>query len=286
MGIVVKSNLDIFSPNDWQNVINLELIYADSNKIAELGTFNGLKNLQQVSLRSNKLTIIQEGTFVGTDKLRIIDLKFNEIHTIEDGAFDTPSLETLDLNRNKLTKLSDLVFSKTPKLISISISNNKLIHIGRSLFSLSNIVNINLNRNTIEDIDLTAFSKLRRLKFLRLQGSGFSFDLSKEMKIVQNTSDENTSLEDLDIRNNNLSNAYDLYELHIFKGLKNLWLSGNAYTDFEFSAEEIRYILPNLNVLNLDGQKLWCEDLSLLQQQLQQLNIALYRSQSCCACIN
>lgn len=279
-GIVIESTVKSLTPIEWQNATNLEILNVRTNRIAEVNTFNGLNQLEELHLDHNQITIIRRGTFVGVAKLRNIVLYSNRIHTIEDGAFDTPELTNLNLDRNKLTMLSDSVFSNIPQLRAIYIDNNELTHIGRSLLSLQSVTYITLKDNHIEDIDLVEFSKLPKLSLLNLDNSGFSFGSTKNVSTVV----DNMSLKALQLANNNLTNYIDLKQLRIFKALMYLRLSNNLYTSFHLNANDIKTLLPNLKDIGLKTAGLRCENLKTLANQLKHLKITL---QWCCepACI-
>lgn len=249
-GISVESNLqDILQPH-WQKALNLK----------------GLK------LERNQLTIIRRQMFVGLDKLLILELRFNKIHKIENDALDFPHLWVLNLSHNKLTTLSNTVFSKIPKLAILNMHDNQLTHIGRSIYSLRKLSWIDLHRNYIDDIDLAELSKLPLLNSFILWSSGFSFDMRKK----QDDSFVNTSLDQLDISINNLTNVDDLSQLSVFKGLTSLFLAGNRFTNLEkLSAEYIKGILPNLKILGWDGTGSDCENFNKLINQCQKFNITI-----------
>jgi Leucine-rich repeat (LRR) protein len=59
-------------------------------------TFNGLKNIRTLMLRTNKLTYIKNDTFFDMDALKTLSLYDNRIKCIAPGSFDRlKSLSTL-----------------------------------------------------------------------------------------------------------------------------------------------------------------------------------------------
>lgn len=110
--------------------------------------------------------------------------------------------------------------------------------------------------------------RLSRLEYLDLASSGFSFCFNSKAKTA-----ENTSLKTLLLRSNDLSNPLDLQQLSIFKGLSELDLSYNLYTDFDLGSSDIKTILPNLTILRMLGSKLDDRNLYMLSNQLKEKNV-------------
>lgn len=249
--ISVESNLEDISQPQWQKA----------------------PYLKTLKLERNQLTIIRRQMFVGLDKLRKLELRFNKIHEIESDALDDlPHLWVLDLSHNKLTTLSNTVFSKIPKLAVLNMHDNELTHIGRSIYTLRKLQWIDLHRNYIDDIDLAELSKLPLLNSLMLWSSGLSFDVRKK----QDDSFVNTSLDQLDISINNLTNVEDLNQLSVFKRLTSLYLAGNRFTNLEkLSAEFIKGILPNLETLGWDGTGSDCAKFNKFINQCKSFNITI-----------
>lgn len=245
----LKTDLEVISPNDWQNATSLiELrLYGHNVTVLRAHSFNAiaLEKLQILRLSYSQLNTIERDAFVGLNNLTLLDLTDNKIHTIEDGAFDLPRVTTLYMAFNELTTLSDSTFCKLPNLQEVKLQYNSLKHIGRSLYCLTNIGQIYLDSNSIEDINLLEFVKLPRLSTLSLKKSGFSFDVTSDNV----TTVENTSLKTLDLSANNLTNVLDLQKLNIFQGLSNLHLNGNLYKDFDYEEKNLRKIFPNLTSL-------------------------------------
>lgn len=245
----LKTDLEVISPNDWQNATSLiELrLYGHNVTVLRAHSFNAnaLEKLQILRLSYSQLNTIQRDAFVGLNNLTLLDLTDNKIHTIEDGAFDLHRVTKLYMAFNELTTLSDSIFCKLPNLQEVKLQYNLLKHIGRSLYCLTNIGQIYLDSNSIEDINLLEFVKLPQLSTLSLRKSGFSFDATSDNV----TTVENTSLKTLDLSANNLTNVLDLQKLNIFQGLSNLHLNGNLYKDFDSGEDYLRNIFPNLTSL-------------------------------------
>lgn len=264
--VTIQSNVEKLSPTDWTSA----------------------KYLRQLKLGHNQfLTSIPRTLFAGLDNLRILELRYNRIETIEDGAFHGRRLWVIDLSYNKLTTLSDLVFSNVPNLQIINIHHNELIHIGRSIFHAKNASWIDLSYNHIADIDLIEFSKFRKLDSLMLDSSGFSFDSIEGVGNERN----NTCLHSLNICTNNLTNIFDLRKLGMFKGLKDLAILNNPFSNYDqLSAAYIKGILPNLQRLVWDGVGLKCEKYNemIIQMKLSNITTVNYgcRYPPCLTCTN
>lgn len=275
--LIIESNIQTISPDDWINARNLSRLDLDYNELSELkaGTFAGLDELRTLELRYNLLTIISRGIFSGLVNLREVHFYDNKIHTIEDGAFENlPLLIGINLASNKLTTLSDTLFCNLPKLSSLSLGGNDLTHIGQSLYCLEKIHQISLknNRHKIIDFSLIGIAKLTTLKDLNLKSSKFSFEKQSNEAV------ENSSLQSLDLANNNLTDPLDLQQLSIFKELSSLDLQDNPYNHFDLGTTNIKEILPKLDYLNLRRTNISCEHLSVLREQLIQKNVEFARN--------
>lgn len=245
----------------------LSLLTLERNKIAEIepNSFYGLNELVWLSLHINRLTTIGQKTFAGLPKLQGIDLTLNEIETIEDGAFDLPSLLLINVSFNKLKRLSDDTFAKTPKLVSIEIGANELNHIGQSLYNLPEVRSIIMEKNKIEDIDMAQFAKLPKLLMLGLKESGFTFTNTK----IEDGQEYNSTLRELHIPLNDLSDVTELKKLRIFPNLMKLNLFGNPYPNVEIDGNQtLTDILPKLREINLRHTAIECSNMESIIQKL------------------
>lgn len=207
-------------------LLQLSRINLSNNEIAEVDeySFYGLTSLNKLLLNGNRLMKIRSLTFAGLPSLTHLDLSENSIESIAVGAFDLPELIELYLYKNKLKMLSDGLFSSLQKLQTVQLDQNELQHIGQSLYNLSRVSSIWLNDNRIGDIDLAGFALLPNLKNLTLTRSGFTFATSPSPQHRTYS-----TLERLDLDENNLTDASELKQLVVFPNLAELNLSYNPF---------------------------------------------------------
>lgn len=244
----------------------LTLLQLHGNEISEIEdySFYGLNRLENLCLIGNQLTVIRRKTFAGLPKLGILDLEQNRIRTIEDGALDLPQLQFLILARNELKRLSNDIFVKLPALLLLELEQNRLEHIGQSLHELANIDTICLEDNRIQDLDLTALAKLPYLTMLSLAKSG----LKLSTITIENGHIWNSSLIDLDLSYNNISDATELNKLTIFPRIRSLNLNGNSLTDLEVGSQKtLKNILPSLERVDIGNMMINSDNWRPLQSK-------------------
>ncbi|RYE36371.1 MAG: leucine-rich repeat domain-containing protein, partial [Sphingobacteriales bacterium] len=75
-------------------------------------SFDGLEQVEKISLSSNNLKVIPEGSFMNLESLQSIFLDRNKIKRVERGAFHNLTILTnVFLQRNRLEKFSMEMFS-------------------------------------------------------------------------------------------------------------------------------------------------------------------------------
>lgn len=274
----IMSNLRTISSYDLQNAQGLTKLNLAYNQIAEIepNTFNELYRLEILFLTGNKLTVLREGTFTGPSSLKTLRIDENPIFMIEDDALNLPNLESLNLaNSKNLTTLSDNVFCKLRNLTELGLYYSKLTHVGRSLLCMPNLHGLFINNNNIQDIDLFDFAKLTKLATLYLSVNNISLN-SGNQKETDSKPVENTSLKDLQLDENCLSNPLDLQHLSVFKGLEKLSLAMNLYINLDLGSATLKDILPNLKSLKLWPSYMRCEEIIKIRKDLEKQSINAY----------
>lgn len=245
----------------FKNAAKLEQLDLSGNEISNIEdeAFDGLSKLRTLKLNGNRLKILKSQTFYGLENLEFLHLYSNRLDSIEPLALNLPKLTEVFFGNNRLRSLPSDLFNKAPSLEITEFSHNRLTHIGDAFINCNNIYSLNLENNPIEDIELTKFAKMHSLSSLSLNSTNFKFPVQLPPKENITIS---SSLESLNLGNNNLSNANIFQYLIMFPELQRLYLYNNKFTEFA-NVNEIKMVLPKLNTLDLIGNNLiinWLRD--------------------------
>lgn len=242
----------------FRNAPQLEHLDLSGNEISDIedGGFSGLSKLRTIKLNDNRLKILRDRTFAGAPSIEYLHLYSNQIETIEANALTLPELTEAFLGHNKLRSLDDLLLHGTPKLELIDLSDNQLSDIGNVFADCHKMYWLNLDNNNLGSIDLAKFASLQALSSLSLNNTSFKFATAAlpSAPIIVNATAANSSLESLNLANNNLSDPDIFARLTIFSDLQRLYLYNNEFTYFE-SPNAVKRLLPKLNTLDLTGNK-------------------------------
>lgn len=244
---IMKLNKSIF-----RNAVRLEQLDLSGNEISHIEdeAFDGLKNLRTLKLNGNRLKTLKTRTLYGLEGLEYLHLYSNRLSIIESQALNLPKLTEVFFGNNRLQVLPSDLFTNAPNLEVTEFSHNGLIHIGDAFVNCHKIYSLILENNPIDDIDLIKFAKLRSLSSLSLNNTNFEFPAAAPSK--ENITVTSSSLESLNLSNNNLSTANIFEHLIMFPELQRLYLYNNEFTQFERMAD-VKSILPKLNTLDLIG---------------------------------
>ncbi|XP_065218807.1 leucine-rich repeat-containing protein 15-like [Planococcus citri] len=172
-----KMKNDIISTfSHLTNLLFLRLYHCELESI-KWEMFDGLQNLQTLSLESNNISRIPEFAFYGMPNLKILILSHNKLTSISTeslaGLF---TLEHLDLTYNQLRHLSDYTFAPLPALFSLDIRHNPIVSIHSSTFEVMNMTKVLIigNDNAALSIHRSAFNGLFELETLVITGVNIS----------------------------------------------------------------------------------------------------------------
>lgn len=143
--------------------------------------FDGLSNLQELSLSANLLELLPEDLLGGLSSLQTLELRSNRLSDLPDDVFDgLSSLQTLTLHRNDLTELPVDVFDGLSGLQSLDLSLNDLTEFPEGMFDdISNLETLNLRYNKLSQLPVGIFAGLSKLESLDLsENPGTPFDLT------------------------------------------------------------------------------------------------------------
>ncbi|EFA13412.2 Chaoptin-like Protein, partial [Tribolium castaneum] len=230
----------------------------------------------------NKLT---KNIFVTYDSQAIISLKLSgkQIKEVEDGAFVTlVCLQELLLDRNNITKLAKNIFTDLERLEKLDLSNNRIEVIDDFVFSqLASLKILNLGNNRIEKLQNLAFANLTKLEYLNLERNEIgkiapdlflpltslsNLTLAWNMLNVEPEKWHGLAhLHFLDLAANNLDHFDPSYNF-TFRNLRGLNLSLNSLS--QLNVFEIKRHLPRLELIDLNGNAWFCDDLERIVREL------------------
>lgn len=148
------------------------------------------KQLQEIALMFNSITIINDYAFHGLSNVSIMLLQYNGIREVHEQAFDgLYNLTYLDLSHNKIVKIPPTVIQNNEKLNYLYLNHNEISILGPFLFSVSlsvldisfckitflphdafigtpNLMKLKINDNHITEFEIYAFRGLRKLEAL------------------------------------------------------------------------------------------------------------------------
>lgn len=157
------NNIEAIKRETFEHIVELRELWIDDNRLSVVPCLVKNRNLNLISLKRNKLTIIRNDDFRGMRKLQYLYLGGNRLNSIEAGSFqDLDSLNELDLSSNDLDFIpSDLLkwqwnlrvldvrdnrfkcleqmsLGSAPFLTTIFMQNNPITHLsGKILTKLS-----------------------------------------------------------------------------------------------------------------------------------------------------
>ncbi len=136
-----------------------------SNKITviEPGGFAGLVKLKQIWLYDNKISHIKANMFVDMVSCLKISLEDNQIFSIEPGSFNgLDNLETLDLSYNKISSLDTNMFSELKNCTMLYLRKNNISVIEHgALHGLGKVHELQLELSAISKLDPFMFNALK-----------------------------------------------------------------------------------------------------------------------------
>ncbi|XP_011684622.1 PREDICTED: leucine-rich repeat-containing protein let-4-like [Wasmannia auropunctata] len=173
----------------------------------------GLKDLQYLSVSTNKINIIDSDAFVDNDKLLYINLSTNHIKNLHSKTFanlqylktldlsfnqleDVPQMSneieinTLYINYNNITELISHTFVQMPKLTKLLLAGNRINKINVNAFAhLSVLEKLDLSKNMLSSLPNGWAESLVSLKYLDLSDNKFTslefLSLTKALPVIE-----------------------------------------------------------------------------------------------------
>lgn len=115
----------------------------------------------------NQIKRLEADSFSGNRKLEEIYLKFNKISFIDEAAFkNLYQLLILDLSSNKLNSLN-LIFKSLKSLIHLDLSSNLIDKLPENVFkNLIKLKSLKLQKNNLKSLNPVVFEPLKSLEFI------------------------------------------------------------------------------------------------------------------------
>ncbi|KAI9311399.1 hypothetical protein BX666DRAFT_1061897 [Dichotomocladium elegans] len=217
---------------------NLRKLNLSKNNLTTITGVRDLSALTWLNLSQNVITAI-----TGVDqlkKLNVLNLSNNELTTISSDIEHLEGLKALILNNNKIGSVQHL--EKLTQLNTLVLSHNH-IKTMPSLPTLTQLTKFSAAHN--EFTTIPDFSVNPALKELRMNDNG----IAKLPDTLRNCS----SVEILDLGNNQLAEWSGIAALGSLTKLTNLNLKGNPLVEKDGYREKILKLVPSLRVL--DGQR-------------------------------
>lgn len=135
--VIHSTTLRFLLRGDFVLAKNLMNVHITHNTITMLEDycFHGADMLKTLNLRENKIKDVKENAFKGLTTLKFLTLTSNEIDSLHTSTFyDQIYLEQLSLSSNKIRHIDERMFSKNRNLEVIFLDNNQLTFISGKIF--------------------------------------------------------------------------------------------------------------------------------------------------------
>lgn len=132
-------------------------------------TFSQLVSLEMIDMSFSKINFIQNGAFAGLSKLKKLTLRGNRIQMLDEYIFkDNLLLQVLDLSQNRIRYLQDGPFKFLPNLKMLNISYNKLTsaNLGVRFQVTTRLAVIDFSGNNIETVTADDFFTVQRWEYV------------------------------------------------------------------------------------------------------------------------
>ncbi|CAG5106191.1 Similar to chp: Chaoptin (Drosophila melanogaster) [Cotesia congregata] len=258
---LIQLNLDhnkLMNFPDICGLKNLEILSLQSNKIKAIGkiSFCGLSNITKLNLSNNLISELDAEAFNSLLALKVLDLSGNMLEALPDDWISPElNLQYLYLNDNFFKSVASLSLSKNTVLEYLFISGNPFKSINLKDFP-GNTINVNLMGNDILEIESKAFKGLPHLVYLNLSHNKIpfgKFDFAYQSALETLVLDHGFAYSNWEN-----DNKIQLSKSTIFPKLKNLYLCGNHIINFILLSDVVALseVMPNIAHLYLSENSL------------------------------
>lgn len=186
----------------WDNLKVLRIKGCEMDEIY-WEMFDGLSNLEHLSLEDNGIKDIPPFSFYGTPNIKSLSLSHNEIFDMSYRSLaGLLELQLLDLSHNIIGKLSEQTFPPFPKLEIVDLSNNPIRNLFPSIWGVMNntevlyigsedvplefnspkpfedlvkLIYLEIPNLVVQKLDESVFSSLSKLEILKIRHGSIPF---------------------------------------------------------------------------------------------------------------
>jgi Leucine-rich repeat (LRR) protein len=143
----LENNLIGELPSEFSNLINLETIILNKNKLQFLPDFSKLKKLCDLDAYLNRIRKMPSG-IDSSQNLTRINLTFNHLQDLGNEIYNCTNLTSLKLKHNSLSKLEPEIKNLT-NLTDLNLDNNEIDDVPDEFINLVKLKKLSFNYNSI-----------------------------------------------------------------------------------------------------------------------------------------
>ena len=141
----------------FQYCENLTSINVESNYLTELPDLTGIRRLNELNLKKNRIKIVNGNSF-GVHDISKIDLSSNRIETFD---FTGIKYFLLDMANNSIRKIKQGSFGPNPLISGVILSENNITSLENNCFrGIQGVVELHLQRNNLQQIENGIFRNM------------------------------------------------------------------------------------------------------------------------------
>ncbi|KAI1725771.1 leucine rich repeat domain-containing protein [Ditylenchus destructor] len=160
--------------------LRIKKLVLDNNRIKSIqkDAFRGLESvLQELYINNNKLSEVPMAAIQGLRALNVLSLRCNKIGNLTDAVFlDTPSLIEVNLGCNKICKIDENAFGEVKNTLqNLILDNNCLKRIpSKAIDGMQFLIALHIKYNEIEKLGSNDLRNMTSLSMLTLTGNAIS----------------------------------------------------------------------------------------------------------------
>jgi len=153
----------------FSNIQTMSYVGMGIEKVGE-NSFKTCTSAKSITLKDNKINVIDESAFSENTNLEKLDLSQNKLSTLPALVFDSlRTLTTLDLSSNEIVELSSEWFTNLESLQKLYLASNKISELPSGIFTPITLLQyLNLGYNKLTTINSESFGDVSQLVFVDL----------------------------------------------------------------------------------------------------------------------